>query len=95
MKLSQTAFFSIAVLGVILLFPALGICSVETTLDAVRDKLIGRILPVVGTLGLCFAGFSFFTGNPNARSHLILACIGAFISFGAVSIINFIQSLVH
>lgn len=94
MKLSQTVFFSAIVLTV-LLVPALGYCSVESTLTAVQSKLINVILPLCGILGLCFAAFSFFTGNPGARSHLILACAGACVGFGAPSIIAFIRGLVN
>lgn len=78
-----------------LLLPSLGFCSVETTLDAMQAKLINKILPAVAILGLVFAAFSFFTGSPNARSHLWLAIIGAVVGFGAPSIVNFVQSMVH
>ena len=76
-------------------FPSLGFCSVESSLAAVQSKLINVILPLVGILGLVFAAFSFFTGSPNARSHLILAIMGAVVGFGAPSIIEFVRSLIH
>jgi hypothetical protein len=46
-------------------------------------------------LGLCFSAFSFFTGNPGARTHLYLAIFGMVVGFGAESIMRFVQSLVH
>ena len=94
MKISNTAFVFIIALSVLLL-PAIGHCDVEGTLRAVQDKLVGQILPLCAVLGLVFAAFSFFTGNPNARSHLWLAIIGMVIGFGAESIMRFVQSLVH
>jgi hypothetical protein len=69
--------------------------SVEGSLMAMQTKLINVILPLVGILGLVFAAFSFFLGNPNARSHLILAIFGAVIGFGAPSIIAFIRGIVN
>ena len=69
--------------------------SVESSLMAVQNKLINVILPLAGILGLVFAAFSFFSGNANARSHLILAIIGAAIGFGAPSIIAFIRGLIN
>ena len=76
-------------------FPLLGFCSVESSLTAVQNKLIGTILPLAAIIGLVFAGLSFVAGSPSARGHLILAIIGAAIGFGAPSIVSWIQSLVH
>lgn len=81
--------------GVVLLLPAIGFCSVDTTLDAIQGKLTSRILPAVGTLGLMWSALSFFLGSQNARSHLLLGICGAAVGFGASSIIGLIQSLVH
>ena len=94
MKLSTVAFFSIIAL-VALLVPELGYCDVQGTLETVQNKLVNQILPLCAVLGLVFAAFSFFTGNPNARAHLWLAIIGMFIGFGAQSIMLFVRSLVH
>ena len=79
----------------IISFPMLGFCSVESSLAAVQSKLIGTILPLVAIIGLVFAGLSFVAGSQNARSHLVLAIIGAAIGFGAPSIVSWIQSLIH
>jgi type IV secretory pathway VirB2 component (pilin) len=75
--------------------PLLGYCSVDSTLNAIQGKLTTTILPAVGILGLMFAGLSFFTGNPNARSHLVMGIIGAVVGFGAPSIIDLIRTLVR
>lgn len=76
--------FSVLTLILIMAFPTLGFCSVESSLAAVQTKLIGTILPLVAIIGLVFAGLSFVAGSQNARSHLILAVIGAAIGFGAL-----------
>lgn len=94
MKLSNSAFLSFIVLSLFLV-PIAGYCSVETTLGAIQSKLINQILPLCAVLGLVFAAFSFFTGNPNARSHLWLAIIGMIVGFGAPSIMTFIRSMVN
>ncbi|MBI4925324.1 MAG: hypothetical protein HY843_05315 [Bdellovibrio sp.] len=82
-------------LGVVVLLPQFGFCSVESTLSAVQTKLISTILPLAAILGLVMAGFSFVMGSPNARSHLILAVFGSAIGFGAPSIVAFIRGLVN
>jgi len=79
----------------ILFFAQSGLCSVESSLQAVQNKLIGTVLPLLAILGLVFAGLSFVMGSQNARSHLVLAIIGACVGFGAPSIVNFIRGLVH
>lgn len=76
-------------------FPTVGFCSVESTLAAIQGRLITTILPLVAILGILFAALSFATGSQNARSHLMLAVIGAMVGFGAPSIIAFIRGLVQ
>jgi type IV secretory pathway VirB2 component (pilin) len=78
-----------------LLAPDLALASVESTLTAMQTKLISTILPLAAILGLVFAGLSFVMGSPNARSHLVLAIIGAVVGFGAPSLITFIRGLVQ
>ena len=82
-------------LGILVLAPELGFCSVESSLSAVQSKLIGTILPLLSILGLVIAAFSFVMGSPNARSHLFLAIVGAIVGFGAPSIIQFIRGLIN
>ncbi len=69
--------------------------SVESTMQAVQNHLTGSILPLAAVLGLIFAGLSYVAGSPNARSHLVLAIIGAVVGFGAQSIVDLIRSLVR
>ena len=91
---NRNIYFAVLI-AMVVLCPLAGFASVESTLSAVQSRLIGTILPLASILGLVFAAFSFVMGSPNARSHLILAMVGAAIGFGAPSIVSFIQSLVH
>src|SRR6185312_2227915 len=75
--------------------PTIAFCSVESSLMAVQDKLVGTLLPLAAMCGLVVAGLSFVAGSPNARRHLTLAIIGAIIGFGAESIVSLIRSLIH
>lgn len=88
-------YFMFSVLLMALLVPTVGYCSVESSLMAVQNRLIGTILPLAAILGLVFAGLSFVAGSPNAKSHLMLAIMGAVVGFGAPSIVSWIQGLVH
>ena len=81
--------------AVTILVPVLCMASVESSLMAVQGKLVGTILPLASILGFIFAGFSYISGSPNARAHLILAITGAVIGFGASSVVSFIRSLIH
>ncbi len=69
--------------------------SVESSLLGLKNVLLGSILPIFAVLGLGFAAFSFFTGNPNAKQHLVYAVTGAAILFGAQSIVDLIERTVR
>lgn len=75
--------------------PLIAFASVESSLMDVQTRLTGTILPLVAILGFIFAGFSYLSGNPNARAHLMLAIVGAIVGFGASSIVSFISSMIH
>lgn len=81
--------------AVTILLPILCMASVESSLMAVQSKLVGTILPLASILGFIFAGFSYISGNQNARAHLFLAITGAVVGFGASSFVSFIRSLIH
>jgi type IV secretory pathway VirB2 component (pilin) len=69
--------------------------SVESSLLGLKTVLLGSILPIFAVIALGFAAFSFFTGNPNAKQHLIYAVTGAVILFGAQSIVDLLQRVVR
>lgn len=81
-------------LGILLVTP-LAHASVESSLLGLKTVLLGSILPIFAVIGLGFAAFSFFTGNPNAKQHLIYAVTGSVILFGAQSIVDLVQRVVR
>lgn len=90
--MSKKQFFLIIALFAIVPFAH---ASVESSLMGLKNVLLGSILPIFAVLGLGFAAFSFFTGNPNAKQHLVYAVTGATILFGAQSIVDLIQRTVR
>lgn len=74
---------------------SLAFASVESSLAGLKSVLIGSILPVFAVMGLGFAAFSFFTGNPNSKQHLSYAIVGSVILFGAQSIVDLISRVVQ
>lgn len=86
-----------AILTVLFVYLAPAICfaSVESSLMAIQGKLVGTILPLVAIIGFIIAGFSYLSGNPNAKTHLFLAIIGAIVGFGSSSIVAMIRSMVN
>jgi type IV secretory pathway VirB2 component (pilin) len=81
--------------SVALVMPLLAHASVESSLSAVQEKLVGTLLPLAAMCGLVVAGLSFVAGHPNARQHLFYGIIGAIVGFGSESIVSFIRSLIH
>lgn len=94
MKIKGSALVLFGVLF-FLVTPELAFASVESSMMALQQKLLGTILPLLSVLGLLFAGLAYLTGSPNARSYLGAAIIGAVIGFGAESIVSLIRSVVH
>jgi type IV secretory pathway VirB2 component (pilin) len=88
-------FLIVALVGVTLFFPEISHASLESSLLGLKSKLTGVILPVVAVIGICFAGISFFTGNPNAKQHIFYAVIGASVGFGAQAIVDFLSQVVR
>jgi type IV secretory pathway VirB2 component (pilin) len=81
--------------GVIAMQPELAHASLESSLDAIRARLTGVIMPVLSVIGMCIAGISFYSGNENAKRHIAFAVFGCLIGFGAQVIVDFFASLVH
>ena len=85
---------NIIFLVAILLICPFANASVQSSLLGLKDLLLDSILPVFAVIGLGFAAFSFFTGNPRAKEHLMYAIAGAAICFGAQSIVDLLQRVV-
>lgn len=83
----------VVLMGLMVAEPSLA--SFESSLMTIKTKLSNVVLPVLATMGLLFAGFSFISGNPNARQHVIYAVIGCILGFGAQAIVDFISSSVR
>jgi hypothetical protein len=83
------------ILGVGLLIPEYAHADLTSSLDGLRMKLTGIILPLLSVIGIGFAAISFFTGNPQAKQHIIYAILGCCFGFGAQAIVDFIGSTVR
>lgn len=82
-------------LTVAMLFPDLAHASLEGSLEGIKYKLTGVILPLLSVIGLALAALSFFTGNPNAKQHIGYAILGCIFGFGAQAIVDFIAQTVR
>ena len=94
-RINHLQLMQILSLIILITAPMLAFASVESSLAAVQEKLVGTLLPLAAMCGLVIAGLSFVAGHANARAHLIYAIIGAIVGFGAESIVSLIRSLVH
>jgi type IV secretory pathway VirB2 component (pilin) len=83
------------ILGVTLFMPEFAHAGLESSLMSIKSRLTGVILPLLSVIGVCFAGISFFTGNPAAKQHIAYAILGCVIGFGAQSIVDFISQTVR
>jgi len=88
--------FSLFIVAVVLMFvPDLAHASLESSLNGIRLKLTGVILPVLAVIGIALASVSLFTGNPQAKQHILYAVMGAVLGFGAQAIVDFIAQTVR
>ena len=78
-----------------LLTPVLAHAGLESSLIGIKTKLTGVILPLLSVIGLGIASVSFFTGNPNAKQHMVYAVLGCMFGFGAQAIVDFIAQTVR
>lgn len=87
----------IAILAVSCFFflPELAHASLESSLGGLKTKLTGIILPLLSVIGIAIGAISFFTGNPNAKQHLVYAILGCIFGFGAQAIVDFISQTVR
>lgn len=88
------AFFGLCALAVCLM-PELAHANLESSLVNVKTKLTTVILPLLSVIGICIAAVSFFTGNQDAKQHIIYAVLGCAFGFGAQAIVDFISQTVR
>ena len=84
-----------AVLVLILVLPSPCYASLESSLMGIKSQLTGVILPVLSVIGMALAALSFFTGNPQAKQHVVYAILGCIFGFGAQAIVDFISQTVR
>jgi len=95
MQVSKIFGATLLLLAVVMLSTTPVYASVESSLLGLKNMLLGSILPVLAVIGLGFAGFSSFTGNPNAKQHLMYALIGCAVIFGAQAIVDMMARVVQ
>lgn len=95
MKTYQFAAFLALVTAVGLLIPDLAHAGLESSLMDIKMKLTAVILPLLSVIGIAIAAISFFTGNPNAKQHIVYAVLGCIFGFGAQAIVDFISQTVR
>ncbi len=77
------------------LTPEFAFAGLESSLMGIKMKLTGVILPLLSVIGIAIAAISFFTGNPNAKQHIVYAVLGCIFGFGAQAIVDFIAQTVR
>ncbi len=95
MKFNKTAFLLLACLSIAIFVPDLAHAGLEGSLEGIKYKLTGVILPLLSVIGIAIAALSFFTGNPNAKQHIAYAILGCIFGFGAQAIVDFIAQTVR
>lgn len=83
------------VFATFILFPDSCFASFESSLMGLKTKLTGVVLPLVSVIGLGISAMSFFTGNPQAKQHIVYAIAGCIFGFGAQAIVDFIAQTVR
>ncbi len=80
---------------IFLLMPETSHASLESSLLGIKSKLTGFILPVLSVCGLALAALSLFSGQEQAKQHILYAILGCAFGFGAQAIVDFISQTVH
>jgi len=79
----------------IMLVPDIAHAGLEDSLYGIKAQLTGVILPLLSVIGIAIAAISFFTGNPQAKTHIFYAVLGCIFGFGAQAIVDFIAQTVR
>lgn len=95
MKSFRFVSICILILIVAMTFPELAHADLVSSLNGIKVKLTGVILPLLSVIGIAIAAVSFFTGNPNAKQHIVYAILGCIFGFGAQAIVDFIAQTVR
>ncbi len=95
MNRNQKAFLFAVMAMSFLLAPEFAFAGLESSLMGIKMKLTGVILPLLSVIGIAIAAISFFTGNMNAKQHIVYAVLGCIFGFGAQAIVDFIAQTVR
>ena len=95
MNTKQTVLLLALFLAIGLLVPDFAYADLVSSLNGVKLKLTNVILPLLAVIGVAVAAISFFTGNPNAKTHILYAVLGCMFGFGAQAIVDFIAQTVR
>lgn len=85
----------VAVTTLVMVCPDLCFGSFESSLVSIKMKVTGVFLPLISVIGLAIAAMSFYTGNPQAKQHIVYAIIGCIFGFGAQGIVDLIAQTVR
>lgn len=78
-----------------MILPEFAYAGLESSLMGIKMKLTGVILPLLSVIGIAISAISLFTGNPNAKQHIVYAVLGCIFGFGAQAIVDFIAQTVR
>lgn len=95
MNFKQNLALFALLIAVGILVPDYAYADLVSSLNGVKLKLTNVILPLLAVIGVAVAAISFFTGNPNAKTHILYAVLGCMFGFGAQAIVDFIAQTVH
>lgn len=89
----------ILIFGVMLAFglltPDLAHADLVSSLNGIKLKITGVVLPLLAVIAVAMSAISFFTGNPNSKQHIAYAILGCIFAFGAQAIVDFIAQTVR
>jgi len=85
----------LAIVAITFLIPEYCLGGFESSLVSIKMKITGVFLPLISVIGLAIAAMSFYTGNPNAKQHLVYAILGCIFGFGAQGIVDLIAQTVR
>ena len=86
---------AICLILALFLIPMLCFADFDSSLRGIKATLMGVVLPTLSVIGIVFAAFSFSSGSPNAKQHIVYAIIGVCLGFGAQIIVDLIKVTVR
>ena len=95
MQQKCAALILIGLIAIGLTIPEVASADLVGSINGLKTKLTGVILPLLSVIGIAIAAISFFTGNPNAKQHIVYAVLGCIFGFGAQAIVDFIAQTVR